>query len=338
MTSGSPKPGLKSRLWKNLLKTHPFIILRITAVWILLSPWFAVSLLLSSLKATRLSKLSACKAFLRHHASAFPDIDPDSLRTESLSGGVSNSNHLWHCKTFSGKSVTFFVKSFVPIGTFWAKNLSLVSPFPKVDAITCRGRFKADLEGRRFLTGKGFAVPKLIAFDEKEQRLVTEYLEGGNFDSLLRESGRQGILSPGIITMIQDCGSTLGRIHNSGYSLVDAQPINCIASVKGPVYFTDLEFCTRRNRKTWDAAFFLCFLGIHLDSKLQLQAAELFREAYEKEAGALAPAELNKTEERLKPYIPTFKTILTVRGFRPEELMEEIFKPEITDERYPGGN
>ena len=265
---------------------------------------------------------------MKKHELAFREIDPEQLKIESLSGGLSNSNHLWRCRRKNGEPVTYFVKVFVPIGTFWAKNLSLVSPFPEIYGISTRERFAVDIVSRVLLGERGISVPRLVAFDAVHQVMVTEYLEGENVDEMLLRIAREGGLSEETEAMIRECGSGLGRIHRLSYSLIDTQPINCIwVSGERRVYFTDLEFCTQSDRQLWDVGFFLCFLSIRLPETLKAAAHEIFLKNYEKESGIVL-TKLEETHARLRAYIPVFQTVLDLRQFTPEDLFSELLNPK----------
>ncbi len=321
-----PKTHLRltPRIWANVLRTRPWIVARIILIWLLLSPWFLLVIILSAFKAGRWSRLETCRAFMKKHELAFLDIDPSSIRLESLSGGISNSNHFWHCKTRSGRPVTFFVKVFVSVGTFWARNLSLVSPFPEIYGISTTERFAVDIASRVLLAERGVAVPRLMAFDAVQQVMVTEYVQGENVDKILTQIDAQEKITEENRCMIEQCGSGLGKIHVAGYSLIDTQPINCMWSAsERRVYFTDLEFCTQSDKRLWDVAFFLCFLVIRLHGPLKNEARAIFLKSYEKESG-LALGELNEAHERLKEFLPILQTILDIRQFKPEDLFAEL--------------
>ncbi len=321
------KISLKARLWANILRLNPWIVARIFLTWILLSPWFLATVILSSWKAGWWSRPASCRKFMKQHELAFHDIDPESIRLESLSGGVSNSNHLWRCRRKDGTPVTFFCKVFVSVGSFWAKNLSIVSPFPEVYGISSAERFATDIVSRVLLSERGISVPRLIAFDAVQQVLVTEYLEGDNVDEMLSRAEGENAISYETGTMIAQCGIGLGKIHRLGYSLVDTQPINCIwMRDTNQVYFTDLEFCTQSDKRIWDVGFFMCFLSIRLPEKLKTSAAEIFLKNYQKESG-LSLAKLDETHARLKEYIPVFQTVLDIRQFKPEEIFPELMNP-----------
>ncbi len=329
MTAGiiKKKLNLKARLWANVLRTQPWIVFRIFLTWFFVLPWFLVSVVVSSFKAARWSRPNTCRKFMKKHELAFRDIDPASIKIDSLSGGVSNSNHFWRCKRTDGSSVTYFVKVFVPVGTFWAKNLSLVSPFPEVYGISTKERFAVDITSRVLLAERGISVPRLVAFDAVQQVLVTEFLEGRNVDVMLSEIAHEGKISPEHETMIAECGGGLGKIHHLGYALVDTQPINCIWEAKEKkVFFTDLEFCTQSDKRLWDVGFFLCFLSIRLPETLKAQARGIFLKSYEQESG-LSLDKLDETHERLREYIPVFQTVLDIRQFKPDELFMELVNP-----------
>lgn len=325
----SARSGLRKRLLANAFRTAPWVVARICLTWLFMFPWFLLMLVFSAFKAGRWSHVKTCKDFMTRHELAFPDIDPESIRIESLSGGVSNSNHFWRCRRTNGEPVTYFVKVFVAIGTFWARNLSLVSPFPQVYGVSSRERFTVDITCRVLLSERGIAVPRLIAFDAVHQVLVTEFLEGDNVDHMLQEAGHKETLSEEIKTVIAQCGTGLGSIHKHGYSLIDTQPINCIWSSKEKqVYFTDLEFCTQRDHRLWDAGFFICFLSIRMSEALKAEARSIFIRSYETASG-IQLKKLNEVSNRLKDYIPVFQTILDVRQFKPEELLGELVNPAV---------
>lgn len=320
--------GLKKRLWTNALRTRPWIAFRIIFTWLFLSPWFLVTLVFSSAKASRWTRLKTCRDFMKKHELAFQDIDPSQIKIESLSGGVSNSNHLWRCRRKNGEPVVYFVKVFVPVGTFWAKNLSLVSPFPEIYGISTRERFAVDIVSRVALSERGVAVPRLVAFDAVHQVLVTEFLEGENVDEMLMAIAREGRLTEEAEVMIRECGAGLGRIHRLCYSLIDTQPINCIwSAAERRVYFTDLEFCTQSDKRVWDVGFFMCFLSIRLPEGLKAQAHDIFLKNYEKESG-INLKKLDETQARLREYIPVFQTVLDIRQFTPEDLFAELLDPQ----------
>lgn len=328
MTSKTKK-GLKGRLWKNILRTRPWIVVRIFATWLLFSPWFLVTVIASSWKAGRWSRRKNCLDFVKKHERVFGGLDPDSLEIASLSGGVSNSNHFWHFRRKDGSRVTYFAKVFVPVGTFWAKNLSLVSPFPEIPRITARERFAVDIATRTLLAERGIAVPRLVVYDAGQQILLTEYIEGRNVDEILQAAGKEESLSAETEKILRECAGGLGKIHRLGYSLVDTQPINCIwAAQEGRVYFTDLEFCTQADKRVWDVSFFLCFVSIRLPGGLKVRAQEIFLEEYRKESGA-ALKDLDAARDRLIEYIPVFQTVLDIRQFKPEEILPELMSGEV---------
>lgn len=325
-SSPRKRRSLRARLLKNLARTHPAIVLRILAVWVVFSPWFLLTLLLSWIKTVRWNSLSRCRRFMRRQQGAFRGVDPDSLEMVTLSGGLSNSNRLWRCRLENGGSAVYFVKVFVSLGTFWAKNLSLVGPFPEIYGVSMRERFAVDMVSRVLLAERGVAVPRLVAFDAVEQVLVTEYLDGENIDDVLKRTAACG-LDEELRLMLAQCGTGVGRIHRAGYCLIDIQPVNCIWMAREQrVYFTDLEYCTRSDKRIWDAAYFICFLMMRMPGGLKNEARRIFLENYEKESG-IALARLEGVHARLMEYLPVLQVILDLREFKPEALLGELVNP-----------
>lgn len=316
--------GLKIRFLSYARRTRSRVMARIVIRTVLYFPWLAVALIRSWIKMTRWRKVSVCKQFLRRYRLAFENIDPETLTMKSHSGGVSNSSQLWHCRTKEGAEKKYFVKIFVPVGSFWAKHLSAVSPFPVIYGQRSRERFATDMVSRVQLKEKGVPVPKLVAFDPVEQVMVTEYLEGLNVDEILKQINEKETPTQDEAEAILQCGRGLALAHKAGFSLIDTQPINCIwVPVDRRVYFTDLEFCTREDKRVWDVGFFLCFLAIRLRRPLKKKIIELFLSAY-RVCRPLNLTGVAETSKELREYLPVFQAILDIRQFTPEELFDEI--------------
>lgn len=316
--------GLKARCFQNIRRTSPLLILRILAAIIVFLPWLSFALVCSYLKMAHWRKPRAAREFMKRHRLAFSDIDESTLEVESVSGGVSNSNQIWHVRTQDGRPIDYFVKIFVSAGSFWARHLSLVSPFPAIYGQGTHERFTVDMISRVQLQDRHIPVPRLIAFDAVEKVMVTEYLKGQNVDSVLKEISLRGSMEPVDEDVIRKCGEELAQVHNAGFSLIDTQPVNCIwVAAEKKVYFTDLEFCTRDDKIVWDVGFFLCFLALRLPGELKRRARELFLLSYQKER-RLNLAAVAETGLQLKAYLPIFQTILDIRQFTPEELFEEL--------------
>ena len=121
----------------HVLRTHPRIVFKIILGIVILFPWLVSSLVMSFFRVIHWRKIATCRDFLRRHALAFDGVDPLSLTVESASGGVSNSNQIWHCRLAktgeprpelqagrktTGEDVRYFVKIFLSAGSFWAKH------------------------------------------------------------------------------------------------------------------------------------------------------------------------------------------------------------------------
>lgn len=315
--------GLKARLWSNLQKTSPRLIARILISVTVFLPWLLYALFLTWVKMSKWRKASTCQNFLRRHNLAFEGLDFSTLRVESQSGGLSNANQIWHLQDSGGKTVSFFVKVFVAAGSFWARHLSDVSPFPRVYGQKTHERFTVDMVSRVQLAEENIPVPKLIAYDAVEKVMVIEYLKGESVDEILKTIEERGKLEPHEAEVIRQCGQGLASVHRAGFSLIDTQPVNCIwKEDEKKIYFTDLEFCTREDKRSWDVGFFLCFLLIRLPDSVKREAREFFLLGYES-LRRLNHEGITQAGQSLKDYMPVLKTILDFRQFTPEELFDE---------------
>jgi tRNA A-37 threonylcarbamoyl transferase component Bud32 len=311
----------------HMLKIRPRVAFKILAGIVLLFPWLAGSLIVSFFRVAHWRKIATCQAFLKRHALAFDGVDPETLTVESVSGGVSNSNQIWHCRKTTGEDVRFFVKIFLDAGSFWAKHLAFVSPFPSVYGGKTHERFTVDMISRVQLDMIGVPVPRLIAYDAVEKVMVTEHIAGETVDSILERIGEDQKLGPGDEAVMRQCAIGLARIHRAGFSLIDTQPVNCIwVPVEQKVYFTDLEFCGRQDKRVWDLGFFLCFIAVRVSGAVRHEVRTIFLESYQKER-QVDLAQVAETGRELQEYMPVFQAVLDIRRFTPEELFEGIINP-----------
>jgi tRNA A-37 threonylcarbamoyl transferase component Bud32 len=308
----------------HVQKTRPRVVFRILAGIIILFPWMVCTLIGSFFKISRWRKITTCQGFLKRHALAFDGIDPSTLTVESVSGGVSNSNQIWYCRKATGEEVRYFVKIFLDAGSFWAKHLTFVSPFPAIYGGKTHERFTVDMVSRVQLTELGVPVPRLISYDAVEKVMVTEHIVGETVDSILERIGERQVLGPGDEAVIRQSAIGLARIHRAGFSLIDTQPVNCIwVPVEQKVYFTDLEFCGRQDKRVWDIGFFLCFIAIRLSGAVRQEVRNIFLESYQNER-QIDLAKVAETGLQLQEYMPVFQAILDIRRFTPEELFEGL--------------
>ena len=316
--------AFKKRFLFNVGKVHPRVGFKILAAIILLSPWLLWSFLCSIRTLSRWRKTKTCQSLMRRNAMAFPDVNIDSLVVESASGGVSNANEIWHCKKRNGEDVRYFVKVFVDAGSFWAKHLSLVSPFPTIYGGKTHERFTVDMVSRVQLADQNIPVPRLVAYDAVEKVMVTELLEGVTVDSILERIGERNAMAANDEAVIRQCAIGLAKIHNAGFSLIDTQPVNCIwVPVEQKVYFTDLEFCSQQDKHVWDVGFFLCYLAVRVSDSQLREVRGLFLESYRQERH-INLAKVDETRRQLHEYLPIFQAILDIRRFTPEELFEGL--------------
>ena len=157
--------------------------------------------------------------------------------------------------------------------------------------------------------------------------MVTEHIVGETVDSILERIGVRQTLGPGDEAVIRQSAIGLARIHRAGYSLIDTQPVNCIwVPVEQKVYFTDLEFCGRQDKRVWDIGFFLCFIAVRLSGSVRQEVRSLFLESYKNEH-KIDLASVSEAGAQLQEYMPIFQAILDIRSFTPEELFEGLIAP-----------
>lgn len=304
---------LNSRFVKYVRGTPPRLLLTILLTAVLLLPVWLVVLPVSLAKTARWSNPDRCRAFIRRHRMAFPDLLPETLRVRRVPGGVSNAGFLWSCRTKRGAEVAYFVKVYLPLGTVWAWLLPWVSPFPRIDAVTVQQRIGADLFAREELERADVAVPRCVAVDAGRGICVSEFLCGRMVNDVLADAQRAGFLIQEDRLMLFECGQGLGRVHESGFSLIDAQPANCMWVPEGRrAYFLDMEYSTRKDERGWDLALFLAFISAQLTGSLEKEAKELVLEGYWKgrHPQRMPPSERSRL---LDGYRTIFQAILDLR-------------------------
>ncbi|OQA55374.1 MAG: hypothetical protein BWY42_01485 [Candidatus Omnitrophica bacterium ADurb.Bin277] len=316
--------AFKKRFMANVVKVRPRVAFRVIGAIIIYFPWMAASMIASMNKLSRWKKISTCQAFMARNTLAFEDVDIGSLTISMIPGGVSNSNELWTCRKHSGETIRYFTKVFVEAGSFWAKHLSIVSPFPAIYGGKTHERFTVDMVSRVQLADRGIPVPKLIAYDTVEKVMVTEFLDGMTVDSILEKLAEREALAANDEAVIRQSAIGLAKAHKAGFSLIDTQPVNCIwVPVEQKVYFTDLEFCSQQDKRSWDVGFFLCYLAARLPETILKTVRHLFLDSYRQER-QIDQREIDETSRELLEYLPVFRAILDIRRFTPEELFEGL--------------
>ena len=315
---------LSFQLFEDLQRLSPLLVVRLLLSLTAYSPWLIYALFASWQQMQHWRQIRICQELIVRHRLAFAGVDEATLTVESQSGGVSNVNQIWRCRKSSGEAVTYFVKVFVPVGGFWAKHLSLVSPFPQIQGETERERFAVDVASRLQLAESGIPVPKPIAWDVALKVMVTEYLEGETVDEVLQRIAADKQVGDDEGEAIRQCGTNLAKVHQAGFALIDSQPINCIwVPGERKVYLTDFEFCTREDKRIWDVGFFLCFLAARLAGNLKNQVSQIYLESYQAER-PLNLAAVEQMRQEWAEYLPLMQVVLDIRQFTPEELFEKL--------------
>ncbi len=306
---------------RRLRKIPPRILARILGGGLLALPFLAAAWLLSRWKIQSWSRPASAERFLRRHRWAFSDLDLSALRVESLAGGISNASFLWRCKTFSGAPVSYLAKIFLPIGSIWACLLPVLGPFPKIQAISRRARLAADVSSRNRLISNGIPVPDLLVADWAECVAVSRYLHGEPVTEILCRAEERDFLTEEDKTILWKCGALLGQIHETGLSVLDAQPANCFwVPDEDRVYVLDLEYATDSNARAWDFDFFLGFIAAQLSGELCAEAQEAVRNGYLAMVESKALTFLPNGRD-LEGFLPVFQMILDLRSLAPEVLV-----------------
>ncbi|MEM2154242.1 MAG: hypothetical protein QXY76_04960 [Nitrososphaeria archaeon] len=151
-----------------------------------------------------------------------------------------------------------------------------------------------NLEFKRF----GFNVPKIHAVDLDRIQLITEYIEGENVSTLLKN---------GEFEVLEKVGEEIGRLHSKGYALGDAKPDNMIVSKDDKIFFTDLEQAKVGGEIVWDIAEFINYsLAFSFDAENAWKIANIFSKGYLKYGRA---EDLRKVGD--KKYSLIFKPFIT---------------------------
>jgi len=139
--------------------------------------------------------------------------------------------------------------------------LALWSLGTKSFAVLGRTRLEREYAINQFLHNKGICVPKTLYVSPQERLIFKEFVEGENFDEIVKEmlSGNREALVEA--DLIRDVGRKIAEIHRMGVSLGDCKPENILLTTEGKLCFVDLEQATRDGDQSWDIAEFLYYSG-----------------------------------------------------------------------------
>ncbi len=323
------KLKIRDRYINIIKRTNPWMVLRFLVITIACFPVWIWVVLFSYLHSLRWRQPKIGLDLMKRHSLAFSNLVKEGQplpapKVTVLSGGISNLSLLWEINDAQGNVHEYFVKVFLPLGTFWAWICPIVSPFPDVYAKLSHERMSMDVVLRTHLAEHGAHVARLVAFDPVKKVMVTEFLKGQMVDQLLGEVDKSGELSELAKTVVQQCGAGLAKAHQAGVCLVDAQPANCMwVPDQEKVYFLDLEFSSRWDHRVWDMGFFMCYMKARVPGPLGKTLRKLFLDSYEAE-NPVDWAGIAETDKLLKEYVPVFQCILALREFTAEELFEEF--------------
>ncbi|MCX8188845.1 MAG: hypothetical protein N3F64_03970 [Nitrososphaeria archaeon] len=143
----------------------------------------------------------------------------------------------------------------------------------------------------------GFNVPKIYAVDLDRIQLITEYVEGENVSTLLKN---------GEFNVLEKVGEEIGKLHSKGCALGDSKPDNMIVSKDNRIFFTDLEQAKVGGERVWDIAEFINYsLAFSFDTEYAWKIANLFSKGYLKYGRAEDLKKIGEAKYSLvfKPFI-----------------------------------
>lgn len=296
-------------------------------------PALACALPLSAWRIRRWKKHRTVKRLMERHPLVFAGADLATLHIQALPGGVSNCSFVWHCRMQDGKRRRYVAKLFLPVGSVWAWLLPLLGPYPRIRPVRARERMAADALSRTQLVRCRVPVPEPVLADPIECVVVSKHLPGEPLTDVLSGIGRRGRMSREEEGLLSQCGALLGQIHAAGFSVIDAQPANCLwVPSQEAVYMLDFEYSSRSDERNWDVRLFLAFLSVQLAGPLGARAAELFRQGY-LSCGEGNGAVFHPDGDRLEEFLPVFRTVLELRDFLRGKLKKEGGLPMTTTER-----
>lgn len=287
-------------------------------------PALIYSAIYRELKKRKWNNRKNCLAFIRSRATSFPDMDPATFRVELVGGGKSNLSFRWSFEDRAGTRSSYFVKIFLPSGTVFAALNHWSSPFPDVRARHSHERFASDMMGRFLLAGHELPVAKPIVFDVLEKMMITEELHGIGVSELLKEAAKRNFFTSEDHLVLKRYGEHLGKIHAAGFSLIDTPSTNCMwLPIQEEVVFTDLEYFTYEEKRTWDLGFALCSLMVFLQGEMAGEAKKSFLEGYV-QYGGVHLERFKEIKQQIEEFIPLYQITLNAEGLTSQEIFQKL--------------
>jgi tRNA A-37 threonylcarbamoyl transferase component Bud32 len=242
------------------------------------------------------------KAFARKALSADKDA---RVKIEKI-GGILNDVYLVETST-KGKRKKAIIKQFRDWSNFKWFPLTLWSVGTRTFAVAGNSRLERECAMNHFLNSKGFAVPKLLNVSSSQRLAAMEYVEGEDLAIIVKRSVTQSTAQgKDALSLIEQVGQTLARVHSLGVALGDTKPENIFVGKTGEIYLMDFEQASRKGDVVWDIAEFLYYAGHDIspfaDAKKLKMFAETFIKGYLEAGGKIADVKSAGTAKYTKVF------------------------------------
>lgn len=151
------------------------------------------------------------------------------------------------------KPLQLLFKKYLLFGSFFSFLGYFLGPYPpsRVSPAQRQGSEEAAL---RCFSQIGITVPRILFIDHKRKISFFQFVDGIRIDRLLLDYIKNK-KEQECLALFYQYGSSLAKIHNAGWSLIDGNPFNFKYNCQeGKIYFTDLELSSNFNHKSWDIA------------------------------------------------------------------------------------
>jgi Kae1-associated kinase Bud32 len=196
-------------------------------------------------------------------------------------GGVLNDVHLLETSS-RGKERKVIVKRFKDWSSAKWFPLTLWSVGTRTFAVLGRSRLEKECAINRFLSSKGFAVPKILHVSATEGLIFMEYVEGESLTKTIKKiaSPKSSDALQKDLNTVKRVGNLLAKVHALNVSLGDTKPENFLIQKDDTICMVDFEQASRNGDKIWDVAEFLYYAGHDLPPSIEPRAAELFTKTF----------------------------------------------------------
>lgn len=195
--------------------------------------------------------------------SSLGDIKPISrdkiveFRVERMKGGIANAIRKITIKlSDSDKIKQIIFKKYRFLGSIYCFIGFFLGPFPP-SKILPGDRQKSEQIALEHIANIGIPAPKVLFMDTNQKITIFQFIEGERLDKIISEYRETGRIKD-ILSIFYNYGLLLAAIHQSGGSLIDANPFNLIyKELESKIYFVDLELSSLSNNQDWDLAYSL---------------------------------------------------------------------------------